>query len=757
MRDEAQKRIGCLYPKVALPKEHGGGEATVIAWLWARTVKCPNPACGAQMPLVRSFALSTKKGKEAWVEPQVDQAAKTVRFAVRTGQQTSGQKEVSSRGSGFANEKGKKVKATFQCVVCHSGVVKGEYIDQQADTGLMSTMPLAVVAEGSHGRTYLPFDDHQVRVALEDAPKKAQSDAFREKFPTEPARGTFASNAQGRIYGFKIFSDYFTPRQLVALTTFSDLVAEARERVLPDAAGRNGAQARADAVATYLAFAVDKGTDYWSSMCSWHSSGEKMRNTFGRQAIAMVWDYAECNPFSTSTGNWEACIDWVWKVVRETPASAVGSVSQRDAVDEIEAASGPVISTDPPYYDNIGYADLSDFFYVWLRRSLRRLYPDLFSTLLVPKKQELIAAPYRFTDSDEGTRKEQAQRFFEKGLGEAFSRMRAAQAPGYPLTVYYAFKQSEAAGDDDEESVGVGVSSTGWETMLEGLLGAGFSIGGTWPMRSELGNRMIASGTNALASSIVLVCRPRPADAPVATRGEFLATLRRELPEALRKLQQGSIAPVDLNQAAIGPGMAIFTRYKQVVDAKGSPIAVRAALQAINQEVESYLAGQEGELDEDSRFCLAWFRQFGMGSGRFGEADVMARAMNTSVQRLHESGVLVSGGGQVRLLGYSEYKAEWDPRADPRVNDWKGLHQLIGALYNDDARLGGETGAGRVLKLLGADRAERARDLAYRLFAICERKNWTAEAQAYNGLAASWLAIQARAAERGPLEQGVLA
>jgi putative DNA methylase len=725
MRDEAEKRIGWLYPKVKLPKEYGGGEATVIAWLWARTVKCPNPACGAQMPLVRSFWLSTKKGKQAWVEPIVDKKRKTVRFEVRTGKGEPPEGTVNRRGA--------------LCIVCKTPV-PFDHIRSEGKAGRMSAQLMAIVAEGKGGRVYVDPSDQHAHIARQAVPEwKPDFD-----LPHNP-RDFKTPN-----YGMNTFADLFTPRQLVALTTFSDLVSEARERVLADARkaglpddgkglndGGTGASAYADAVATYLAFTVDKCADYWNTIATWSQSGGFIRGCFARQALPMTWDFAECNAFSESTANWSSASEWVYRSLLELPRARRGKTQQVDATTAVDGVVRPLICTDPPYYDNIGYADLSDFYYIWLRRSLGRVYPDLFSTVLVPKAQELVATPYRF-----GGDKEKARQFFETGLRKAFERMRSAQHPDYPLTVFYAFKQTEVEDEaDSEDADASAVASTGWETMLEGLIKAGFAVTGTWPMRSERTARSVAIGTNALVSSIVLVCRPRPESAPLATRREFIAALKKELPDALKALQHGNIAPVDLAQAAIGPGMAVFTRYAKVLEADGTPMSVRTALQIINQELDAYLAAQEGEMDSDTRFCLAWFEQYGMNEGPFGEADVLARAKNTSVQGLADAGVLSARAGKVRLLKRTEYDKDWDPAQDRRLTVWECTQHLILQLNTK-----GEEGAALLCSRLGGDRSEDARALAYRLYSICERKGWTGEALAYNSLVVSWPAIQEKAA-----------
>src|SRR5680860_720803 len=542
MRDEAQKRIGHLYPKVRLPADKGGGEATVIAWLWARTVTCPNPACGAEMPLVRSFWLSKKKSKKAWVEPVVDRENRRVDFEVRTGKGVPQEGTKVGRGS------------RFKCLVCGE-VAEGEHVKAEGAAGRLGSRLMAIVAEGKRRRVYLPPDEEHVRVAESAEPEWRPLG----ELPDNPR--WFSPPG----HGLKTFGDLFTPRQLVALTTFSDLVSEARERVQADAvaAGRadddvpledggSGARAYAEAVGVYLGFGVSRLADYSSTIASWAHTGEFIRNTFARQAIPMVWDYVEVNPYSASTGNFGGAIDWIAKALQAVPAGADGRAVQVDAVSSLDGLEEPLVSTDPPYYDNIGYADLSDFFYVWLRRSLDSTYPALFNTLLTPKSEELVATPYRF----EGGKKE-AEKFFEAGLRRAFEKMRDKHHPDYPLTIFYAFKQAEKkSGEGLTETL----VSTGWETMLEGLLGAGFVVDGTWPMRSERSSRPVASGTNALASSIVLACRPRPEDAPLATRRDFQAALKNELPGALKALQSGKVAPGSMAQPAIGPGLAVFSR-----------------------------------------------------------------------------------------------------------------------------------------------------------------------------------------------------
>ena len=738
MRDEAEKRVGHLYPKVKLPKEHGGGEATVVAWLWARTVKCPNPACGAQMPLVRSFWLSTKAGKQAWVEPVVDQSQQppVVGFGVRSG--------IGRPRDGTVNRRG------TTCLCCGTPV-PFDHVRTEGKAGRMSSQLMAIVAEGAHGRIYLPPSAEHVRISESAVPTWRPDAAL----PHNP-RDFKTPN-----YGMTTFADLFTPRQLVALTALSDLVGEARERVRRDGVaaglsengvsleqGGTGATAYADAVATYLAFAIDKGADYWNTIATWMPRGT-VGHTFSRQAIPMTWDYPEANPFSCFHCAWHETFEWVAEAIEDLPrVSSTATVRQENAIHATAGVDALVVSTDPPYYDNIGYADLSDFFYVWLRRSLAGIYPDLFGTLLVPKAQELVATPYRF-----GGDQEKAQDFFEQGLRQASQRIREVAHPVYPVTVYYAFKQSESGDDEGADDNGEAVAvSTGWETMLEALIHPGFQITGTWPMRTERSGRSMSIGTNALASSIVLVCRPRPDDAPLTTRRDFLNALKRELPPALRDLQRGNIAPVDLAQASIGPGMAIYSRYSRVLEADGSAMSVRTALALINQALDAYLAEQEGEYDADTRWALAWFEQFGFEEGPFGDAETLSKAKNTSVGGMVEAGILSARAGKARLLRREELAADWNPATDRRLTVWEVAQYLIRTMQEK-----GEPAAAELLAKVGG-LGESARDLAYRLYTICERKGWAQEALPYNGLVVAWSDVGRMAGEKAremPV-QGVL-
>lgn len=670
------------------------------------------------MPLVRSFWLSTKKGKHAWVEPVVDRQAKAVHFEVKTGEGVPQEGTVNRRGA--------------RCIVCHTPVPL-DHVRAEGKAGRLGVQLMAVVARGKQGRVYLPPQKDHENMAAHAEPGWGPETELAEnpRHMTPP------------LYGMTKHRDLFTPRQLVALTTLSDLVSEARARVLADArtAGMpddsKSAIAYADAIATYLAFAIDKAAEYNCTIVPWYTKEDRPSRIFARQAISMVWDFAELNPLGSIGGTFLASTKIAADALEGCPVEGIiGHVDQRDAATGLPPCAPAILYTDPPYYDNVPYADLSDFFYVWLRRSLGGMYPQLFGTLLVPKAQELVADPYRH-----GSR-EGARSFFEAGLGSAFTHMREVQHPNYPLAVYYAFKQSETDEDNGTSNGMTEVTSTGWETMLEGLLKAGFSIAGTWPIRTERIARTRDIGSNTLASSIVLVCRPRPADAQLATRREFLAALKHELPEALRLLQHGNIAPVDLAQASIGPGMAVFSRYAKVLEAGGTPMQVRTALALINQTLDEVLAEQEGEFDADTRWALAWFEQIGLGSAPFGEAETLSKAKNTSVQGLVEAGILEARGGRVRLLKREELDGAWDPASDQRLTVWDVTQHLIRALEQD-----GEAGAAALLARVGP-RGDAGRDLAYRLYQMCERQGRAQEALAYNSLVIAWPEIVRFAAGR---------
>ncbi len=733
MRNEAEKRIGHLYPKVEVTvemaserpdlKEYVGKKLTATAWLWARTVKSPNPAyASVDVPLALGFMLSTKAGKEIYAEPVIENGA--YRFRVKVGKPKD--PEATKRGTSAGKWNG------FRCLM--SGVpVTYDYIRGEGMAGRMGRRLMAVVVEGNRGRIYIsPTDD------LEKLGDEAES-SWRPDLEIN----YHPRDIKTQIYGLKKYSDLFTPRQLVALTTFADLVGAARERVHKDAIAAGladdgrplrdlgaGAIAYGDAIATYLGCVVDRMAYYGSTLTTWLPKDNALRDCMPRQALAMSWDFAEGNPLGKSSGDVSTCSKAVANYLDVATVNATAHAIQADAHVGISGLANLVISTDPPYYDNIGYADLSDFFYVWLRRSLRHVFPDLFATLAVPKAEELVATPYRHGG------KEKAEAFFLKGMTQAIRRLAEQAHPAFPVTIYYAFKQAESESDS-------GTASTGWETFLEAVISAGFAIGGTWPMRTEGEGRMMASGNNALASSVVLVCRPRDTDSPVATRREFVAALKSELPPSLAHLQASNIAPVDLAQAAIGPGMGVYTRFTRVLDAEGNVLSVREALALINQTLDEALAEQEGDFDADSRWALTWFEQSAFAEGEYGLAEQLSKSKNTSVEGMVRAGILESRRGKVRLLRPEELPGNWNPATDPRITAWEVVHHLIRVLAS-----GGEAAAAELVISLGV-KAEVARELAYRLYTLCERKKRAAEALAYNGLVQSWPEITRLAREAG--------
>ncbi len=742
MREQAFERIGHLYPKVEITaemvaerpdlKQYEGEQLTVIAWLWARTVKSPNPAFShVEVPLASSFVLSSKKGKEAWVKPVIE--GDNYRFTIQVGEPPAEAK------SGT-----KAARANFNCLVSESPI-SGDYIKEEGKAGRMGARLMAIVAEGQRGRVYL-------------SPSSLQADIAESAQPHWKPSGDIATRMTGgncTPYGLTSWGDLFTPRQLVALTTFSDLVQEARSKAIEDAIkagladdgigidqGGTGATAYGDALAVYLGFALDKVVDRGSSITRWDPTPTQsgVINTFSRQAIPMTWDFSESNPIGNASGNFVSAAILVSKVVASFQSSINGNASQFDASSQ-GISVNKLISTDPPYYDNIGYADLSDFFYVWMRRSLRKIYPSLFGTMAVPKAEELVATPYRHGS------KEKAELFFMDGMTKAIHNLVEQSHPAFPVSIYYAFKQSETK----EGST----TSTGWVTFLEAVIQAGFSIDGTWPMRTELANRMISSGTNALASSIVLVCRKRLPSAESIPRRQFQRELREEMPEALAAMiggesgQVAPIAPVDLAQSAIGPGMAIFSKYAEVLNQDGSRMGVHDALILINRAITEHLNPDSGNFDADTLFCDDWFSQYGWSEGQFGEADTLARAKGTSVDGVRDSGVIESGSGKVRLLKWSEYPHDWDPRNDTRTPVWEACHQVIRVLNQQ-----GESAAGALLARM-PEQGELIRQLAYHLYTLCERKKWAEEARAYNELIGSWHAIVAASHDTGHRDEQI--
>lgn len=711
---EAERVLTGLYPA------QGNGRDTV-AWLWARTVTCPNPACGAQMPLIRSLWLCSKPKRSAWLEPIVDRETRSVRFEVRPHPipLPGGEGVASGPGRGTVSASG------AWCLVCGPDhPVKLSYVRAEGQAGRIGHMLLAVVTRGSGGLSYRAPTDGDLAAAQTAIPSNLPELEIPRK----------ALGFRVRGYGASRFQDLFTPRQLTVLKTLSGLVEDARARIEADARGLiPEADAYARAVCVYLAFAVSRATDRWSTLTRWLPASEGMAGTFGRPTLSMVWDYCEPHPFADSPGSWLRLVDSVTNSIRFVPASGPpGVVEQRDAASGQGWDVPVVVCTDPPYYANIGYAHLSDYFYVWLRPMLRQIMPELFSTLETPKSAELVAEPARFEGDWE-----RAAAFFEDGFFRAFSAVRQYADPAYPITIFYAYKQTERERGSEGDVVS---ASTGWETALSGLIRAGFQIMGTWPLATEMAGRLRDIGSNALATSIVLVCRPRPVDAPRASRGELIQAMRKELPEAIRVLQSGNIAPIDLAQAAIGPGMSIYSRYSAIVDGEGAPVDVRTALQLVNQTLSELLSGEDSAFDASTQWAFAWFDMYGFGDGPFGEANTLCTAKGAAMNVLVDQGIAEARGGLVRLIKLDELDGA--PPRDAREPIWRTLHRAIRAL-----REAGESGAaGIVAELDGA--TESVRDLAYRLHGVCDHRQRPAEAMAYSAVISSWPEITRLAQER---------
>lgn len=722
VQEQAENQLGYLYPKVQLPLERGGGEANVVAWIWAHIIRCPNPACGAEMPLASKWELSHKKGRETWVKPIIDRSTQPakVRYTIVTGKGVLPEGTVDRRGA--------------KCIVCGT-TVPLEHIRQEAVAGRMSTTIIAVSAEAKGGRVYSEPDEIQF---------KAAGSAIPSWKPEQLINEGLAGNVTS--YGCKTFGDLFLPRQLVALKTISDLIRDVRTIIKthaikagfskderPLSAGGSGALAYSEAIVTYLAFAFSKTLNRSNAFVPWGIAVECPVNLFSRQTIAFIWDFAESNVIFGPSGSFSSMLDITARSLEtiDLDIPRRGEAKRVDAISSGEGLKQLLISTDPPYYDVISYSDLSDFFYVWMRPLLVDIYPDLFTTLLTPKSQELIA------DAKRSGSKEKAKAQFEEGMFKVFSHFKEIIDPSFPLTIYYAYKQTEDHGTDQR-------ISTGWETILSGMINSGFVITGTWPMRTERAVKVASLDANVLASSIVLVCRPRSSDAEIIQRRDFLLALNRELPLALKQLKQGNIPPVDMAQAAIGPGMAIYSRYKHVLEADGTPMPVRTALSFINQSLDEYLAEQEGNYDNDTRWALSWFEQYGYEEGAYGVAETLSKAKNISIQGLVNAGILEARSGKVHLFRRDELKPNWDPKADSRPTVWEAVQYLAHALDKE-----GELKAAFLLALMGP-LADTACDLAYRLYSMCEKKKWAQDAQAYNMLVSAWPRLKELAVRKEP-------
>ena len=707
INNEAQKKIGGLYPKI--------NNNEVIAWIWARVVTCSNPACSAEIPLVKSFQLNIHNDIRVTINPKIDKKTKKVIFEIKKGKDIPREKTING-------------KIGAKCLVC-TKTTKMKYITDAGKNGKLQQKLMGLVVEGKNGREYLSAEHDLLDYSKIKKPEFVPGLEI-------PYNGRYLTVPE---YGFRTFSDLFTSRQLTALITFRDLILEYHEKIIKDALkagfdgnderideGGTGAIAYADAVITYLTFILERCVHSWSSFSFWANSF--IVPTYSRQALAMVWDFAEANPFSNSTGNWLDAVIWITNSMKKFPSSGNAIVDQVDATKSLfQSTENPIICTDPPYYDNIGYADLSDYFYVWLRSTLDKTYPKLFRTLLTPKSAELVVSRDRFGD------KKSAEEFFINGMLDYFKLIRKNSNRNFPITMFYAYKQETK---EDDKS-GKKFSSTGWETMLQALISSGLQITGTWPIKTE-NTKKLKGKINALASSIVLVCRPRDENAPMINRKDFVKKLKTELPSAINRLLQGSIAPVDLSQCTIGPGMTIFSRYSQVIEADGRQMTIKTALQIINHELDSILSSQESELDSNSRFCVTWFEQHGMNDGPYGDAEVLTIAKNTSVESLSNTGLVKSGKGKVKLLRWSEIKIR-DLGELTELSVWYCMQLLIKTLQEE-----GEMGVCKIIVQIGDSQSEAGKDLAYLLYSICDKKKWTEDAFIFNSLVTSWSSIQAR-------------
>ena len=727
IRERAIAKIGHLYPKVKLPKKYGGGEANVIAWIWARTVASDNAAAqGKHVPLISTYWLSSKTGNLAWVEPVVDRVSGSYRFEIKAGEP----KDRKSISVGT-----KLGRGAFQCLLTESPIPYS-YIREQATQSKLGVTLVCIVAELKRGRTYLPSEPLHNHLG-----QICEAEWQPEESVTNPCHDV----DRLPMYGMPTWADAYTPRQLTSIVTLCNLAKEISKDVMRDAAdaglAEKGVLAYAHAISTFLALTVDRCADFNNAFCGWSSSNQKVMHLFGRQAIPMVWDFAEANILGDSVGAWKTCSDYIASCIEVIAAGSgeKGHANQMDAAITANGLKGLIVSTDPPYYDNIGYAALSDFFYVWLRRILSDHYPDLLGTMLAPKVTELTASPERFKGD-----KQKAKEHFESGFRQAFTSLRDKIDQHFPLTVYYAFKQEDVESLSDRSKRNGSVDlTTGWETLLQALIDSGFQITATWPVRASQQWRMRAMGSNALASYIVLACRSRSPDAPQCGRREFLNELRRTLPEALRRLQQGNVAPVDFAQAAIGPGMAAYSKYSRIIEPSGEAMTVRTALGLINQMLTEVLSEQEDEFDSDTRWALAWFEQYGFSEGEFGEAELLSKAKVTSVPGMVHAGILSSKGGKVRLLHPKELSPDWNPDSGNPPTEWEIVHHLV-RIYHVEQK--GEMATAELLRNLGS-KGEIARDLSYRLFNICEKKKLSQEAQGYNALVLAWAELARLAQE----------
>ncbi len=753
LRDEAQKRIGYLYPTTQLPD---GSEASVVAWLWARTVRSPDPSAkGALVPLVSSFMLSTKEGKKAWVQIELDPSAQDGwRFHVKEGSLEKSVEKQLTEGT-------KAARATFRCVLTGANI-SGTYIDSEARAGRVTSRLMAIVADGARSRAYLsPTATHEAQSIFAEEKLSEFGDIM--DLPKQICRGTFASNAQGRRYLFDTFSDYYTARQLIAITTFSDIVKDiipiverdaARAGVIDSSIGiadnGQGTRAYAESIATYLSLSIGRMALYGSSLCRWLTKDNALGSAIAQKGIEMTWDFAEANFFAKSSASVLVCArnvaDCLLQQIYSTGVKA--DISMLDAR-ERQSNEIAVWNTDPPYYSNIAYADLSDYFYVWHRRTLKEIYPNLFRRLTTNKNDELIATSYRERNPGGYESKiwdllkpsEKAEAFFIAEMYKVFCNIYIRSSDDYPSIVYYAFRQQ----NESEE----GLTSAGWAAVLQALCDAGFSVDGTWPLRTEL-TAALKANVNALASSIVLVCRRRDLNALAVTRAEFVRALKSEMPKAIEAIQRAGVGPVDMQQSIIGPGMGIFTRYATVLESDDSPMGVKTALTLINRVWEEIENELDANFDPETQVALAWYASYGFEAKKSGELNVVANAKNVPDKALFESRVFDNLHGNAALTKRADLPLDWSPATEKHLTVWRCVQQVARTLQ---AKEGGGDAAAKLVAQMGRHAAD-AQKLAYRLFEIATRRGLNDEALVYNELAQEWARLEDLAASAAPSAPG---
>lgn len=719
---KAEESLNQLFPKIKINSKviekrpdlaaYQEKNLNVICWIWARTVKSPNPSFNTkEVPLISNFIISKKKGNEAYIEVVLKDD--NYYFVVHPGKPENIEK------ASLGTSAGKR--ASFKCLFT-GDPIPYNYIRNEGRAGRIGKRLIAIVAEGKKKRIYLsPTKEHEDIVKEVTCIEKPDL-----KLPYNP-RDFKTPN-----YGLESYGDLFTERQLLVHQTFCKLIEKVRFKINEDQKkvfqkeNKNldiFSNKYAESICVYLSFSVSRLINRHSTVCIWNTIGEKIEQVFAKQAIPMRWDFPEANPLSKSSGGYEGTLEWIPKVLELFPDADVGVVEQEDAATQ-KISNQKIISTDPPYYDNIGYADLSDYFYLWLRKNLKGIYPELFSTISTPKTAEIISDPYRHR-----TQKD-ADKFFLSQMTQAMKMIAFQANKCFPITIYYAYKQSE------KTSQGNSVS-TGWETFLEAVFSSGLELRATWPVRTERPTG-IKSSTNSLASSLVLVCQAKSTDSTYITRKDFIKKVKKKLGAYLKDLNSINIAPVDVAQSMIGPGMEIFSQSKAVLNPDDSHMTVREALIEINNVLDESLTNEEIYLDSDSRFAVTFFESFGYEQRPYGDAEGLAKARNVSVEGIAEAGILNAFGGKVKLLRRDELDKDWDPTSDKRLCIWEATQHLIRKLETE-----GEVSAASILSNLKriagyGDLANNCRALSYRLFNFCEKNNMSEEARSYNSLIIAW-------------------